>query len=505
MSKPNILLVVCDQLSASALALYGGAVETPNLDRLAARGVTFDSAVCAAPTCSPSRASVVTGLYPHAHGVAHNVNRQDYPGYAPPATEAGIKASDVTTEGLLHRAGYSTHHVGKWHLSDEALPYYSSMFREHQEYGLSMQPVFDAVAGGNLGKFEGDVDEAREIMDWYGWQLPVSQTPAYREAVTDFSVGKRPNFVTKIGRLELPLQLTFDAQVAQRAEAILRHTREPFMLTCSFNLPHDPNVVPLPYYDRFDPDTLALPANADARDELFAGDLSRRIVDAIAEPGVREFLRVYYGMVSVVDELLGTLLDALETRGLADDTCVVFTADHGDMAGAHGMVMKGTRAMHDEVVRVPLVIAGPGVTPGRSRTPVSLVDLLPTLLDLTGQALPPTHGVSLKPYLLERQPLERNIVACERISWSADRTRLVDAGRAVTTYLRSEGWAYTRFEDGTERLYDLVNDPLETSPVTLEADLKVWRTALEDFYRTTDAPWREGGQAHEYPTQPRPV
>ena len=133
---PNILMIQCDQLSARALTLYGGPVCTPHIERLAAEGVVFDQAICPAPSCSPSRASIVTGRYPHAHGVAHNVNRRDYPSYRPPATEEGLEVTDVTTERLLSEAGYATYHVGKWHLSDDDLPYYPQMFREHLEYAV---------------------------------------------------------------------------------------------------------------------------------------------------------------------------------------------------------------------------------------------------------------------------------------------------------------------------------------------------------------------------------
>ena len=122
--RPNVLLIMCDQLNAGVLGCYGGQVPTPNIDRIAREGVRFDNAVCPTPFCSPTRASIVTGQYPHAHGIVTNVNRRDYPAIRSPATEEGIKAADVTTEKLLHGAGYSTHHYGKWHLLDEDLPYY---------------------------------------------------------------------------------------------------------------------------------------------------------------------------------------------------------------------------------------------------------------------------------------------------------------------------------------------------------------------------------------------
>ena len=284
-------MIQCDQLSARALSLYGGPVHTPNLERLAAESTVFANAICPAPTCSPSRASIVTGLYPHAHGIAHNVNRRDYPSYRPPATEEGLKATDVTTERLLYGAGYEVHHVGKWHLSDDDLPYYPQMFREYPEYADAVRTVFAAVR----------TQPPETYMDWYGWALPVQQTEAYRSAVTRKPAVEH-EFIRKVGRLTLSLENTFDVQVTTRAVDILKHSSSPFMLTCSLNAPHDPNVVPAPYYDLFEPDALEPPENAGDTDPRFEGDLSRRLVSALGEAGVREFLRVYYGLVRLVDD-----------------------------------------------------------------------------------------------------------------------------------------------------------------------------------------------------------
>ncbi len=120
-TQPNIILLMCDQLNASVPGCYGGPVPTPNLDRLAREGILFDRATCPFPVCSPTRASMVTGLYPHTHGITHNVNQRDYPAIGAPETEEGLKAGDITTEKLLHGAGYRTHHYGKWHLLDDWL------------------------------------------------------------------------------------------------------------------------------------------------------------------------------------------------------------------------------------------------------------------------------------------------------------------------------------------------------------------------------------------------
>src|SRR5690606_2112146 len=111
-------------LNPSVLSAYGGPVATPNLNRLAASGVLFRNATCPTPFCSPSRASLITGLYPHTHGLVHNVMRIDYPARPRPPTEEGIRNSDVLYDSVLQRSGYSTHHYGKWHLSGEPMSCY---------------------------------------------------------------------------------------------------------------------------------------------------------------------------------------------------------------------------------------------------------------------------------------------------------------------------------------------------------------------------------------------
>lgn len=145
-TRPNVLIIMCDELNASVMSCYGGPVPMPNLDRLASEGLIIDQVTCPSPSCSPSRASLVTGLYPHAHGIVHNVSRREFPAWyafiGEPKGEEGLKANDVTTESVLYQAGYQTHHYGRWHLLDDDLPYYRDMYRDHCEYAADMATVF---------------------------------------------------------------------------------------------------------------------------------------------------------------------------------------------------------------------------------------------------------------------------------------------------------------------------------------------------------------------------
>jgi choline-sulfatase len=360
------------------------------------------------------------------------------------------------------------------------------MFTEHDAYARGMADRFREVRRR----------PREEWLDWYGWALPVSVDERYREAVAPVreelrAASGHDEFLTKMGRLELDPEETFDWQVAERAVERVRAAaggEDPFFVTASFNWPHDPNVVPDPYYSRFDPADVDLPDNYGTVEERFAGDWSREYVSIVGEAGVREFLRVYYAMVAFVDAQVGRLLDALADAGVADDTLVVFAADHGDMAGGHGMVWKSTEAFYDEVARVPLLVSGPGVTADEVTCAASLVDLLPTVLELTDHADRVPDGVQGRS-LADVLRGETDDAGGPRFSFSERvepdpvRSRSYRPGDDAFM-VRGEGWKYVRYPDG-EYLYDLDSDPGETvdrsddpehadRTADLEAELDGW-------------------------------
>jgi len=490
---PNILLIMCDQLGSHALGCYGGPFRTPNIDNLAEAGVRFTRAVCTTPLCSPARASFITGRYPHSHGIVSNVNRRDYPAIPAPSTEEGIKVADATTEKILNAAGYRSHHYGKWHLSDEDLPYYPEMYREHIEYAAEMRGFFEAVRHRPRDSW----------MNWYGWALPVTVAPAFRGAVAGleekWSKSPYAEFIRKAGRLELPLELVFDFRVAEKAaERIKSAAPGPWMITCSFNYPHDPNVVPSPYYESLRPERMPLPSNFGRLETRFSMDWSRRLVEDIGEAGLRELLRIYHASVRLVDDLVGRVLAALEQSGQAEQTIVVFTSDHGDMAGGHGMFWKSTSAFYEEIVRIPLIIRFPGkIKPGRLDIAASQADLMPTLLELVGSRIPSqVHGRSLAPYLLRSRSLDGapGYNFCERVPATPGHRRKVQPGTAAGFMVLGEGWKYIRYADGEEFLYDLRKDSGETDNVAAsrrhQGEKIYLRRELEAWLARTGYPMR---------------
>ncbi len=481
--RPNVLIVMCDQLTAGCLGCYGGPVPTPNIDRIAREGVQFDQATCPTPFCSPTRASIVTGLYPHAHGIVANCG---------PAQQ-GIGPPDVTTERIAHESGYATHFYGKWHLLGDELPYYTDMYRP-ADYQKDMQSTFERVRAENPDGY----------MPFYNWALPVAVSPALQravEALGDKWDGQRfAGFITKMGRLRLPLADHYDVRVADLTAARIRALGpKPFMVTCSFVAPHDPNVAPSPYYEAFSPDDLELPATWQNHEPLFERDWSRRIVADLGEPGLREFLRVYYAMVALIDDQVGRILDALAATGRADDTVLVFTADHGDMLGGHGMVWKSTSAFYDEIARVPLLVRYPRkVNPRRTGVAASLTDLMPTILELLGQPIPDhVQGQSLAPYLTGRRDDSdsRPFSYSERVRRHPQGRREVEAGTPASSMVRGQGWKYIRYSQGHEYLYNLNDDPRETrnlaSDPACTAHKAELNAALDEWLRETGFPERE--------------
>jgi choline-sulfatase len=334
------------------------------------------------------------------------------------------------------------------------------MYGEHREYAREMAEVFTRVR-----------QRPRDTwLDWYGWSLPVAVAPAYREAAKGIDCGgdaRLAEAAAKAGRLDLPLAQVFDVRVADRTIERLRSVgRGPFMVTCSLNYPHDPYVTPSPYYEATDPAKIVFPANFHRREPRFENEWARRVIKGAGEAGARELLRIYYGSVRFVDDQVGRVLDALEKTGLSRDTIVVFTADHGDLAGGHGMMWKGTEAFYDELVRIPLIIRYPGrVKPCRSGLAASHVDFMPTLLELAGRPVPSgVQGHSLAPYLLGRKDPDKAppYRFCERVGANRRKSRQVAPGTPGAFAVRGRGWKYFRLRDGSEFLYDLKRDRLET-------------------------------------------
>ncbi len=353
---PNVLFVFADQLGADYLGCYGHPlVRTPNLDRLAASSWRFRSAYTASPLCTPFRGTLFTGRYPVQTGIVRNEQR--------------MASSETPLATLFARAGYATAYVGKWHLAGT--------------------PRKIWVPPADRGGFE----------DFVGWDCG-----HVRHVDQKYFDGDSPEILT------LPGHET-DALTDVARERLERHAAgdRPFCMFVSYQAPHpfcDPPQEYLdPYRDR--PLPRRPNVNAEARFHGYG--------EESADIGLTEWMERYLGEITHLDAAVGRLLDDAESRGLLDDTIVVFTSDHGDMAGSHGRFEKSVA--YEEAVRIPLLVRLPGRPEGRETGALfSSVDFLPTLLGLCG--LPPAEsaeGVDYAP-LLRGDPdapqRERLIMQC---------------------------------------------------------------------------------------------
>lgn len=348
--RPNLLFLWTDQQRADTLACYGNArVEAPNLNALAAQATVFERAYVAQPVCTPSRSTVMTGLWPHQTGCTGNnlPLRRD---------------ARCFPELLRDHADYATAYIGKWHLGDE-------LFAQH-----GFREWAGTEDGYNEYYSEGRDPDARSA--YHHWLVRHGHKP------------DRNGTFSRNYAVSVPIDYGKPAFQAERAcEFLDRHRREPFVLHVNYLEPHTPYRSPLG--DRHAAEVLPFEPSVTADDEPEQIPLRYRLrqggqTDDVAK--LREIRRQYLGNVSCVDRSIGRILARLEQHGLADHTIIVFTSDHGDQLGAHRML--GKSVMYEESVRVPCFIRVPGGRGHHVSAPWSHIDFVPTLLELMGQPVP---------------------------------------------------------------------------------------------------------------------
>ena len=439
MTRPNILILMVDQLNGT-LFPDGPAdwLHAPNLKALAARSTRFANAYTASPLCAPGRAAFMSGQLPSATGVYDNA--------------AEFCSSVPTYAHHLRRAGYQTCLSGKMHF----------------------------VGPDQLHGFEERLTTDIYPAD-FGW------TPDYRKP------GERIDWwyhnmgsVTGAGVAETTNQLEYDDEVAYNATRKLYDLARggdarPWCLTVSFTHPHDPYVARSRYWDLYE-DCEHLEPEVPAMAYEDHDPHSQRIFDAnnwrdydITTDHIRRARRAYFANISYVDDKIGEILRVLEdTR---QEAIVVFVSDHGDMLGERGLWFK--MSFFEGASRVPLMIAAPGMTPGLEATPVSTIDLCPTLCDLAGvsmaEVMPWTTGQSLKP--LGQGGSRSEPVAMEYAA---------EASYSPLVALRQGRWKYTNCALDPEQLFDLEADPHE---LTNLAEDPAHAATLEDFRLAAAGRW----------------
>ncbi len=424
MAARHLLFIFTDEQRADTLGAYGNRrIQTPHLDRLATESVVFEKCYVSQPVCTPSRSTILTGLYPHTTGCISN----------------NIPLPDVIRCLPEMVSGYRTAYFGKWHLGDE-------VFAQH-----GLQDWF-SIEDAYI-KYYSPGRDRNTRSTYHHWLVEKGYTP-------DRPMPDGPGIFSRGMAARLPeehckpayLAFEFSRWLAQRPRD------ERFIAYINFLEPHMPFFGPR--NDQYDPDKVDLPPNfnnppgeqthlkARVLYEHYRQGFEGHNLDS--EAGWRRLIANYWGLVSQVDAAVGAILTALEAAGLAEDTIVVYTSDHGDMMGSHRLLAKGV--MYEEAVSVPLLIRVPGVPPGVVSHSVSQVDLVPTLFDFLGG--PRTfyvEGQSLRP-LMEREesPTRRDVF----IEWNELESSLENFTRDVPEEIARLG--------SPQRLRAAFQDPIRT-------------------------------------------
>jgi choline-sulfatase len=413
---PNILILMADQLTPRVLSAYGGKVaKTPTIDQLAREGVVFENAYCNSPLCAPSRYAFMSGQLPSATGGYDNA--------------AEFSADTPTFAHYLRAAGYLTLLSGKMHFCGP-----------DQLHGFEERLTTD-IYPADFG-WSPDWSRPGERLDWY----------------------HNMDSVTRAGPCVRTNQLDFDEEVVFAARQKLFdlarvNDGRPFCMVVSLTHPHDPFTIAEPWWSRHsDPEIDAPRTSAEAAPDDPHAERLRHVIGLNDQPAsdaqTQSARRAYYGACAFVDDGFGQVLSALTESRLAEDTIVIVIADHGEMLGERGLWYKMN--FFDPACRIPMIVHAPGrFAPARVKASVSLVDLLPTLLDFAQADAPlaaPIAGRSLLPHLLGDDGPD-GVVG----------EYLAEGAIAPIVMLRRGQWKFIHCPADPDQLYDLDADPEELS------------------------------------------
>jgi len=438
-AKPNILILMADQMAPSALAAYGNrVVRTPTIDRLAATGVVFDSAYCNSPLCAPSRFSFLSGLLPSRIGGYDNAC--EFPADRP-----------TIAHHLRHR-GYRTILAGKMHFVGP-----------DQLHGFEERLTTDIYPADFA--WTPDWTRFEDRPSWYhSMDSVLTAGPCVRTNQLDYD--EEVTFTTRRKLFE----------IARGSDD------RPFFMVMSLTHPHDPFAIPRRYWDLYDDAEIALPRITIPIAQQDPHSLRLRHVcgldlDAVTDDQVRAARHAYYGAISFVDEQIGSVLETLANTGLAEDTIILLIGDHGEMLGERGLWYKMN--FFEGGARIPMIVAAPGrFAPRRVAESVSLVDLLPTLIDLAGgddDTATPRDGTSLMPHLAGAQGPD--LVLGEYLG---------EGAIAPIVMIRRGPFKFIHSPADPDQLFDLSADPDELVNLALSPG---HADTLADFRREVAARW----------------
>lgn len=431
--RPNVLFMISDDLN-NMLGCYGDPkAKTPNIDRLAARGIRFDRSYCTFPLCGPSRNSMLTGLYPNSTGILANsqIFRQTIP-------------SQLSLSQAFRQSGYFAARIGKLYHYNVPNSIGTNGHDDPGSWELELNP-----AGVDRLKHHPEIFSLTP--NQFGGTLSWLASPQGDEFHTDGMMAQDAKWVL---------------------ERCAKRNDRPFFLAIGFFRPHTPYVAPKdPYFGWYPEKEMRIVPNIpeDQADIPAAGLASyKKEQDKLTDDLRRQSLQAYYASISFMDAQVGKVVDSLDQLGLSDNTIIVFTSDHGYHTGEHGLWQK--QSLFEESARVPLLIVAPAVSAknGVVRSPVSHIDLFPTLAELCGVKSPSNlQGQSLVSMLkdptLPGRGWALTQVARGPTGPQAGKNPNAKDRSFFGFSLRTSKWRYTEWDGGKQgrELYDHDTDPKE--------------------------------------------
>ena len=452
---PNILIIMTDQQAWNAVGYAGNKlIKTPNLDRLASQGVNFVQAVTPCPVCCPARTYILTGRLTEATtirgNVDVNVNECLYP----------------TFDEILAKRGYVAECHGKFHSPAHMAEVYSNPPVEGVsgvDLIVKWEPVYLKYLKRKIVKLPLKPGELYETT-FYGGNVPYRPDPIDRryEYLPSGEIPEASLTQKKLGQddvhgvLNLPAEYTITAvQARETIDALERLKDKKFVVTCSFHYPHVPITPTEPYASMYKAANMVTPASI-GDDRTNSPYKPNPLESAYTVPqNIKYMTANYYALVTEIDDWVGKILKKLDDLKLTNNTMIVFVSDHGEMLGAHGM--RGKFCFYEESVSVPFIISFPGkIKSGQQiETPVSTLNIFPTILDYAGLSNIQTDGYSLKPVMEGSAP--KYDFAVSEWNWKNQ--------NVPSLMIRTHTWKLmTTHRNGgkdVEALFDLKNDPYE--------------------------------------------
>jgi arylsulfatase A-like enzyme len=416
-NKKNILLILTDQHRLSALACYGDTpCKTPNLDRLAAESVMFKNTYTTCPLCSPARASIMTGLYPHNHGVTSNTGNLG-------CNVNNLPDSPHLLSRKLEKAGYGCGYTGKWHLGTHpAREYLFGYLNPSNSRGAT--PPFDVSEPTNsLPKDVGFRGQNFHGHGGGGYMYKEYKQYLQKKGFKHEVAKPDMSLPMPCGILNGPTESTVDYFLVDHTIQLIEQFQQegkPFFIWHNFWGPHSPYYVTQQHYDMYKNVSIPRWPNYDWPSDTIPGAHRIKVhpqKNKLIWEQWEECIRYYYAYVTMIDEQIGRLLDDLERKGLLDDTVIVFAADHGETIGSHGGLTDKGYCHFEEIQKIPLLIRLPEQSghPQVKEELASLADIYPTILELAGAEYDPNSidGMSLSKVMEGNSDHWRNYVAVE--------------------------------------------------------------------------------------------